>query len=371
MVQINPAFESLIPKLTTEELLGLEASIVTEWCRDPIVVWNDFIVDGHNRFRICTENSIEFKTVSKKFDSEDDAKIWMINNQFGRRNLWAFDRGMLALEMETCLKEIAKRNQIRKPESVVPMLAPQNLGSKVRDVLAKKAELSHWTIDKIKKIRDNATPEVKKELSKGNLSVNEVYQSIRKEEKKIEMKATIDWIKKSIEDGSAKLPEWLFEVCVIDPPRQYDLWYDPDGQRWLPPYPTMSQEQLKELKLPTANDSVIWLWTTQSFIWDAKELLEHWGFIYKAILVWDKVKMWLGKNLRMQCEFCLMGTKGKPIINLTNQRDIITESRREHSRKPDAFYEMIDGLCIGRKLDYFAREQREWWATFGGEDTKF
>lgn len=366
MVQINPAFEMLIPKLTTEEELTLELSIVTEGCRDPIITWNDFIIDGHNRYRICTEHDIEYKTLAKEFESEDDAKIWMINNQFGRRNLWAFDRGMLALEMESCLKEIAKRNQIDAGKGL-PTLAKAD----TRKEIANIAKVSHWTIDKIKKIRDTSSPETKELLKKWDVSINEVYQSIRKEEKKVEMKATIEWIRKSIEDGSAKLPEGKFEVMVIDPPRQYDLWYDPDGQRGLPPYPTMTQEQLKTLELPTANDCTLWLWTTQSFIWDAKELLEHRGFTYKAILVRDKVKMGLGKNLRMQCEFCLMGIKGKPIINLTNQRDIITESRREHSRKPDGFYEMVDSLCIGRKLDYFAREQREWRVTFGGEDTKF
>ena len=62
-----------------------------------------------------------------------------------------------------------------------------------------------------------------------------------------------------------------------------------------------------------------------------------------------------------------MAVKGKPIVNLTNQSTVIYGPLREHSRKPDEFYAMVDSLCIGRKLDYFAREKREGWEIFGTE----
>jgi N6-adenosine-specific RNA methylase IME4 len=113
----------------------------------------------------------------------------------------------------------------------------------------------------------------------------------------------------------------------------------------------MTHEQLKEIKLPSADDSFLFLWTTHRFIWDAKELLNHWGFEYKAIMVWDKEKMGIGRWLRMQCEFCLVGS----------------EKRTTHSTKPETFYKIIDENCIGRKLDYFARKKREGWDVFGDE----
>ena len=88
-LKINENFQKLIPPLTKGEYKQLKENLLTEGWRDNeyIILWNDFIIDGHNRYKICMEHNIDFKTTEKKFDSEEDAKIWMINNQKGRRNL--------------------------------------------------------------------------------------------------------------------------------------------------------------------------------------------------------------------------------------------------------------------------------------------
>jgi N6-adenosine-specific RNA methylase IME4 len=177
--------------------------------------------------------------------------------------------------------------------------------------------------------------------------------------------------KQAIESGEVKLPEGVFEVIALDPPWNYGREYDPDSSRVANPYPEMTQAQLLELAPPFADDSVCMLWTTHAFLFDAKELLDHWGFTYKATMVWDKGKMGMGHWLRMQCEFCLVGIKGKPKWNNTKWRDIITEARREHSRKPEAFYEMIEDVVTGRRLEFFSREQRKGWATYGNDTEKF
>lgn len=122
----------------------------------------------------------------------------------------------------------------------------------------------------------------------------------------------------------------------------------------------------------TPTDCVLFLWTTHKFIWDAKELLDHWGFDYRCMLVWNKQKLGTGNLIRMQCEFCLIGLKGKPTFkDVHNIRDLIEEPRREHSRKPEAFYQLVEELCAGRKLDYFSRQQREGWSTYGNDTDKF
>jgi len=133
----------------------------------------------------------------------------------------------------------------------------------------------------------------------------------------------------------------------------------------------MTVEQISKIELPTADDCVIFLWTTHAFLRDSFELLDNWGFNYKATLVWDKVKMGLGRTIRMQVEFCLIGVKGNPIINGSSERDIITEPRREHSRKPEAFYQMAERMCIGNRLDFFSRQNRENWDHYGAESGQF
>ena len=81
--------------------------------------------------------------------------------------------------------------------------------------------------------------------------------------------------------------------------------------------------------------------------------------------------MGLGRWLRSQSEFCIMAVKGKPAVKLTNQTTVIHGERREHSRKPDEFYKLVETLCMGRRLDYFSRERRPGWAQLGSEPEKF
>ncbi|MCZ7405390.1 MAG: ParB/RepB/Spo0J family partition protein [Candidatus Methanoperedens sp.] len=87
IVKIDPEFQSLIPTMVKEERDALEASILADGCRDAIIVWNDLIVDGHRRYEICQAHGIDFIRVHKDFESRDQAKIWIISNQFARRNL--------------------------------------------------------------------------------------------------------------------------------------------------------------------------------------------------------------------------------------------------------------------------------------------
>ena len=189
--------------------------------------------------------------------------------------------------------------------------------------------------------------------------------------KKIDREINIQKQEEDINSGKIKLPQGKFEIIVVDPPWNYERKYDPKGSRVANPYPEMNIEEIRNIKLPTSNNCVLWLWTTQKFIWDAKQILEEWGFEYKAIMVWDKEKMGIGSWLRMQCEFCLLATKGKPIWKGTDIRDIIRESKTNHSTKPKILYELIEKNCVGRKLDYFARNKREGWDSYGNDINKF
>ena len=87
IVEIDPEFQALIPIMVKEEKDALEASLLAEGCRESIILWNTLIVDGHMRYALCQKNNIEFGMVHKEFESRDQAKIWIINNQFARRNL--------------------------------------------------------------------------------------------------------------------------------------------------------------------------------------------------------------------------------------------------------------------------------------------
>ena len=138
----------------------------------------------------------------------------------------------------------------------------------------------------------------------------------------------------------------------------------------------MTQGQIAALPVPTlaAEDCVLWLWTTNAFMDDALALVAEWGFTQKTILTWDKQKLGLGDWLRNVTEHCILAVRGKPVVTLTNQTTLISEARREHSRKPEAFYSLVESLCPapeGGRLEMFAREPRKGWIAWGAETEKF
>lgn len=197
---------------------------------------------------------------------------------------------------------------------------------------------------------------------------SDVLSKIKKEQRKELIQRQVE----EIEKGNIEKPDGLFDVIAVDPPWNYGTSFDADGRRVANPYPEMTQEQLKALEIPAKDNCVMFLWTTQKFIWDAKELLDTWGFTYRSMIVWDKEKIGMGDLIRMQCEFCLVGIKGSPVFKDNHSvRDIIREPRREHSRKPEEFYRIVDSLCAGRKLDFFSREERKGWFSYGNDTKKF
>jgi N6-adenosine-specific RNA methylase IME4 len=379
MLEIKEEFKKLIPPLTSEEFNQLEQNCLAEGIREAILTWNGFIIDGHNRYEIATKWNLDYQTKSKHFKDENEVKEWMILNQFGRRNINGYVRSKLALELEEVFKLKAKESKIekvshfRKTGEVLANLPKPD----TRKELSNVAGVGERTISMVKVIEEKAPEEVKAKLSTGEVSINQAYQEIKKEEKKIER---IELIEKQIEDiEQGLLPELegLFDVISVDPPWPYEgenkniTSFDSVGRRVANPYPEMSIEDIKKIDMPLMENSVVLLWTTHKFLPDAFEILKAWNLDYKATLVWNKEKIGMGAWFRMQCEFCLVAIQGKPYWENTTFRDILNEARREHSRKPDSFFEMIEKITIGRRLEYFSREKRNGWEVFGNDVNKF
>ena len=199
------------------------------------------------------------------------------------------------------------------------------------------------------------------------LNVDAAYKEVKKRLRQ----ADLDRQRAEIAEQPQEEWEGLFDVIVIDPPWPYGTKYDPDGRRAANPYPEMSLEEIMGIELPANDDCVLWLWTTHKFMRDSFAILDGWAFREVAIVTWVKGQMGLGAWLRSQSEFCIMAVKGKPKVELTNQTTVVHGELREHSRKPDEFYEMVEGLCLGHKLDYFSRAGRPGWVQFGNDPGRF
>jgi N6-adenosine-specific RNA methylase IME4 len=160
-----------------------------------------------------------------------------------------------------------------------------------------------------------------------------------------------------------------FRVIVADPPWRYghgdeDLWW-----RVRAPYPSMTTEEVCALPVPAVahEDCILWLWFTNVLLRDALRVLDAWGFRERTVLTWVKDRMGTGEWLRGQTEHCLLAARGQPVHTLANQTTVIHGPLREHSRKPEEFYQLVESLCPGSKLEMFARTPRPGWAQWGNE----
>lgn len=138
------------------------------------------------------------------------------------------------------------------------------------------------------------------------------------------------------------------------------------------PYATMSIREIMELPVKdlAAENSILFLWTTNTHIHHAFHVIDNYGFEYKTLLTWVKNARSLGSILRSITEHCLIGVRGKPFVHLSKQTTVIYGGAgREHSKKCSEFYGLVESLCPQPdKLEMFARgKKRKGWDVYGLE----
>jgi 16S rRNA G966 N2-methylase RsmD len=198
MLQVKKEFRDLIPALLPDEFNQLEQNCIKHGIQDSIKVWTGYVIDGHNRYEIAQKHKLKFEIEELHFDNELKVREWMILNQFGRRNLSNYQRSILALQLEEVFSVKAKEQQVRKPESVKQISAEQK-PIETRKELAKIAQVSHDTIAKVKQIEQKASPEIKAKLNTGEVSINQAYQEIKKEEKQAQREQKKQELENTIE----------------------------------------------------------------------------------------------------------------------------------------------------------------------------
>ena len=129
-LKIDSEFKALIPPLTPDEFQQLEENVLRDGIQDPLKVWKGTLVDGHNRYEIAQRHGLNFTTTELQFGSRDDVIIWIIKNQFGRRNLSAYDRSLLALKLKPFIAAKAKERQLatlkqNKVADTVPLISKE------------------------------------------------------------------------------------------------------------------------------------------------------------------------------------------------------------------------------------------------------
>jgi hypothetical protein len=189
-ITVNEELLAYIDPLTPDEHEALERSLLAEGCRDALVLWGEVLVDGHNRYGICTRHGIPFNTVQNTaFKTLDDVHLWMIDQHLGRRSVSDFQRGVLALRKKDILSArvppqpsapaapsdgSAPWDNANVAADSASTAAPEAASEPwlTRDAMAKAARISSNTILQIEKIQKSATPELVAAVKSGTISIN-------------------------------------------------------------------------------------------------------------------------------------------------------------------------------------------------------
>jgi N6-adenosine-specific RNA methylase IME4 len=172
----------------------------------------------------------------------------------------------------------------------------------------------------------------------------------------------------------------LYGTILADPPWQFmnrTGKVAPEHKR-LSRYPTMTLQEIKEIPVATVakEKSHLYLWVPNALLMEGLEVMKAWGFQYKTNLVWHKVRKdggpdgrGVGFYFRNTTEIVLLGVRGRlrTLSAGRSQVNIIRSQKREHSRKPDELYDIIESCSPGPFLEMFARGQRQGWGQWGNQ----
>lgn len=172
-----------------------------------------------------------------------------------------------------------------------------------------------------------------------------------------------------------------FHTVLADPPWQFANRTGkmaPEHRR-LTRYATMDLATIMNLPVPeiVAEPAHLYLWVPNAMLPEGLEVLKAWGFEYKSNIVWHKIRKdggsdgrGVGFYFRNVTEIVLFGVRGKKARTLAPARrqvNLIASKKREHSRKPDELYELIEDCSLGPFIELFARRTRKSWIAWGNE----
>jgi ParB-like chromosome segregation protein Spo0J len=183
---IDPDFQALIPPLSDEELAQLTANLLADGCIEPLWVWGrdgdgspPVLLDGHHRHAICRAHGLPFRTAAVPgVRTREEAKIWILRHQVGRRNLPAYVRTELALQLRELIAAQAKRQQGTRSDLF------QNSGTRPAPIhtdreVAKLAGVSHDTVHKVRRLAREADEPTKAALRRGERSIHAAHKALR------------------------------------------------------------------------------------------------------------------------------------------------------------------------------------------------
>lgn len=353
----------IFPMMTSDEFAALKADIADSKQREPIWLHPDgSILDGRNRYLACRD--IGLKPITETYTGPlDKASLvqFVVSLNLKRRHLDSGQRAFVAVEIEKVLAQAAKERMIAAQNNDAGRAAsqrieqlPQTNGKAAAQAATIVGTNRQYVID-AKRITEQA-PDLALAVKSGDMKITEARRQLQR---------------RTMIQKIPDLPQDKFRVIYSDPPWQYagthPDYYGPAERH----YPTMSLDELCTLDVRSlaADDAVLFLWATSPLIEQAFTVAHAWGFTYKAMFVWDKVKHNFGHYNSVRHELLLLCTKGSCVPDEQKLFDSVQSiERTEHSTKPEEFRHIIETLYThGRRIELFARRQTPGWEVWGNE----
>jgi N6-adenosine-specific RNA methylase IME4 len=399
-LETDREFKALLPPLSEEEFKNLETDCIENGIREPIIIWKNRIVDGYNRHAIARKNGLPFKAKPLGLKTRQDVKNWIVRNQLSRRNLTNEARSYYIGVLYRGLKQNKIKNLKQAAER-------QNLPIDTAQTIADSFGISARTVRNDLDIADTIdrigaeNPKIKNEILQGKkpitktdllkiapLSDSDLKIIIRKLEGRRNIHLAIKALKqKNIRESviqQAREKEAgksgyvdiyttrkKYRVLYIDAPFNYEFdTYSISTSK--DHYPTMSVKEIMALPVPRIADknSVLFFWTPSPMIEKSLEIIRHWGFAYKAMFVWDKVKHNIGHYNSVRHELLLIAVRGGCLPDTDRLYDSVLSIERpgRHSEKPGEFRRLIEKMYLsGNKIEMFARGKFKKWDAWGYE----
>jgi len=390
---------NVFPEMADAEFEALKADIDRNGLLEPIWLIADetgthsLIIDGRHRYRACAELDKAPEPLPTDYTDEELPEI-VVGLNMRRRHLNESQRAMVAARIKPMFHHAALKARGGGPEAVPlpPGVAKlpddakaDKKGKHARDYAAERLEVSPRAVSNAEVILNKGIPELVKAVDRGEITVSAACRAakLNKEEQRAVTTRVLKGEAKNLEAAmrQARIEKAVtqiealppvageYHVIVADPPWRYEHRIGDETHRGRTPYPTMTEQQIRELKVPAAETCVLWLWCTNAYLADgtAARVAQAWGFEPKTLLTWVKPKMGVGDWLRGQTEHAILAIRGRPAIKDPIPSTLLQAPAGEHSAKPDAFYRLVEEHCAGRRVELFACTPREGWAQWGAD----
>lgn len=361
-------YAEIFPFASEVDFATLSNDIKANGLLEPIVLFDDMVLDGRNRYKACVAVGVDPRFV--KYEG-DDPLAFVISKNLARRHLDESQRSMVAARMADMKVGDNQHAQIcatSQSEAAKKLNVSRRTVQNAKKVLNTEDEDLIGAVDSGKiavsvaaKISEIEDPETRREIINDARPDQAVKKAARKKKEK------------DLSQKQAALPTKQYGVIYADPEWKFETFSENGMDRSADNhYPTSATDSIAARKVPeiAAKDSVLFLWATVPMIRDALKVMKAWGFEYKSQMVWVKDRVGTGYWFRNQHEILLVGTKGKIPAPAPGSQwsSVVEEPVGAHSEKPDIFYELIEEYFPNLpKIELNARRSRDGWDSWGNE----